>query len=237
LNLQDTQILFNAVSSSMANKNTHLRLKARALRENKEMPLDDIVERLGVARTTVYEWIKDIPIPRTVKQQGAQKNAQKNAALAQKQKWEKIRQDSYQEGWSEAPTLLQDQLFRDFIVLYMGEGYKKSRNQVAICNSNPRIMKIAQRWISTMSPQSTIGYWLHYHGDQDAEGLVAFWKEELKLGAPQVVKCVKKGNSGELKGRNWNCQYGVFTIRTGNTRLRSKIQAWMNYIQAEWEEV
>lgn len=36
------------------------------------MTLDDIVDCLQLPKTTIYYWIKDIPIPRTQKQTAAQ---------------------------------------------------------------------------------------------------------------------------------------------------------------------
>lgn len=46
----------------------HLREKAIYLRTKHNMTLDEIIEHLGLPRTTIYYWIKDIPIPKTQKQ-------------------------------------------------------------------------------------------------------------------------------------------------------------------------
>ena len=42
----------------------HLRLKARELRIEKQLTLDELVERLALPKSTVYYWIKDLPLGR-----------------------------------------------------------------------------------------------------------------------------------------------------------------------------
>jgi hypothetical protein len=48
---------------AMSNKYAHLRQRAVELRTERQMSLDEIVERLQLPKTTIYYWIKDIPIP------------------------------------------------------------------------------------------------------------------------------------------------------------------------------
>ncbi|MBC7812657.1 MAG: hypothetical protein H7175_15990, partial [Burkholderiales bacterium] len=120
----------------MAYKYAHLRAKAIQLRTEKQMTLDEIIECLKLPKTTIYGWIKDLPIPQTEKQSAARlrashKNRDNAAAL---------RQQAYQRGWEEAPELLKDATFRDFVVLYMAEGYRRDRNVVSIANSNSQII-------------------------------------------------------------------------------------------------
>ena len=49
----------------MAQRYDHLRDKAIELRTWHNMTLDDIGERLALPKTTIYSWIKDLPIPYT----------------------------------------------------------------------------------------------------------------------------------------------------------------------------
>jgi len=57
----------------MAQRYDHLREKAIQLRTQHHMTLEEIMERLALPKTTIYYWIKDIPIPRTEKQTEAQR--------------------------------------------------------------------------------------------------------------------------------------------------------------------
>jgi hypothetical protein len=57
----------------MAHRYDHIREKAVSLRTEQHLTLDEIVERLSLPKTTIYHWIKDIPIPTTEKQTAAQR--------------------------------------------------------------------------------------------------------------------------------------------------------------------
>src|SRR6266487_4621846 len=104
----------------MARRYEHLRDKAIELRTQHNMTLEDIVERLSLPKTTIYYWIKDLPIPRTEKQS----DAQRARAAQVKQKYTLLREVAYEEGVALAPELLKDPTFRDFVVLYIPEAAK-----------------------------------------------------------------------------------------------------------------
>lgn len=131
----------------MARRYDHLREKAISLRTQQQMTLEDIVERLKLPKTTVYYWIKDIPIPRTAKQT----LGQVNGTQAMQAKFSALREQAYQQGVAEASELLKDPSFRDFVVLYMAEGYKRNRNAVSIANSDAAIVKLGNFWISQLT--------------------------------------------------------------------------------------
>jgi transcriptional regulator with XRE-family HTH domain len=41
----------------------YVREKARELRCNKKLTIDELAERLAISRSTIYYWVKDLPIP------------------------------------------------------------------------------------------------------------------------------------------------------------------------------
>ena len=131
----------------MTRRNEHLREKAIQLRVEHNMTLNEIVERLKLPKTTVYGWIKHIPIPRTVRQT----EAQQRGTAAMQAKYAQLRDDAYQQGLDEAPELLKDMRFRDFVVLYMAEGYKKGPNAVSFVNSDPAMIVLANQIITSIT--------------------------------------------------------------------------------------
>jgi excisionase family DNA binding protein len=40
-----------------------LREKARTLRKERQFTIDELAERLALSRSTIYYWVKDLPIP------------------------------------------------------------------------------------------------------------------------------------------------------------------------------
>ena len=212
----------------MARKYDHLREKAIALRTEKNLTLDEIVERLALPKTTVYYWIKDIPIPRTDKQT----EAQQKGTLAMKVKYASWREEAYQQGCDEAPELLQDMGFRDFVVLYMAEGFKRNRNVVSFVNSDARMIALANKWIVKFT-NNQIDYHVQYHADHDVEQLKRYWGKIVAIDL-ELIKPIRKSNSNELSGRQFRSVYGVFMVRTGDTYFRARLEAWMDYVKAQW---
>jgi len=212
----------------MAYKYAHLRAKAIQLRTEKQMTLDEIIECLKLPKTTIYHWIKDLPIPQTEKQSAARLRAshknRDNAAV--------LRQQAYQRGWDEAPELLNDLTFRDFVVLYMAEGTKRNRNVVAFVNSDTRMVVLAHRWIKLLT-QNKMDYHLQCHADHDEDELKAYWANLVGI-EPSNIKTIRKSNSGQLSGRNFRSQYGLLTVRVGDTYLRARLEAWMDFIKQQW---
>src|SRR5690606_2703886 len=119
----------------------------------------------SLPKTTVYYWIKDIPIPYTEKQT----EAQRRGTQASKLKYALLREEAYQQGYDEAPVLLQDLSFRDFVVLYMAEGTKRARSRVEFVNSDVRMLKLAKRWLTEFADESRMRYRIQYHADQDID--------------------------------------------------------------------
>ncbi len=212
----------------MAIKYKHLREKAIYLRTQHHMTLEEIMERLALPKTTVYYWIKDIPIPRTEKQS----EAQRNGTAAMKAKYAALREDAYQQGLAEAPELLQNPLFRDFVVLYMAEGYKRNRNQIAFVNSDSAIVKLGHYWIRHFSQRKLL-YTLQYHADHNVEELQLYWASLLDI-SPHIIKPVRKSNSNQLSGRQFRSVYGLLTVGVSDTYFRSRLEAWMDIVKSEW---
>jgi hypothetical protein len=147
----------------------YLNLRARALRIEQHLTLDQLVERMALPRTTVYEWIKDLPLARPRSSAGQRKGTE-----AMQAKYRRLREDAYAQGRAEFAELRVTPTFRDFVVLYVAEGYKRDRNAVRIGNSDERIVALAAGWIGRLSAKR-LSYGLQYHADQDLNDLRAFW--------------------------------------------------------------
>lgn len=210
----------------MAKKYDHLKEKAKELRLQ-GLSVGEICNRLKLSKGTVWYWIKNIPLQR--------KKLKPNhlaASNANKEKHKKLRKEAYESGKSSFKKLSEDPTFRDFVCMYLGEGYRKNKNQVAIGNSNPQIVKLSKKWIIKLS-SNKVEYRIQYHQDQDLEKLKDFWSSALEISKDEI-KFQRKSNSGKLNGRKWRSEYGILTVRTSDTYLRSKIQAWMDIVQADW---
>jgi hypothetical protein len=190
--------------------------------------IDELAERLALSRSTVYYWVRDLPLKRETRANTGQRRGNR----AMRHKYRLLREAAYQEGRESFDQLATDPTFRDFVCLYLAEGYKRDRNSVAICNSDEAVLRLALYWISRLARKQP-EFSIQYHADQHLPELSAFWSGVLGI-APGAIRYQRKSNSGELKGRQWRCRHGVLTARVGDTYLRARLQAWMDRLRSDW---
>jgi hypothetical protein len=211
----------------------YLREKARELRTKNKLSLDEIAERLALGKTTVWYWIRDLPDPaikhrdtrgrRRVREDTARRNRTQSKAL---------RDAAYRQGVQEFDRLDREPGFRDFVCMYIGEGYKRCRNTVSVANSDPRVIELCDYWIRRFSGNQ-VRYSFQYHADQDPNELIKFWSDLLD--APRsAFSYQRKSNSGQLNGRQWRSVHGVLSIRACDTQFRARLQAWIDQVKEGW---
>lgn len=87
-------------------------------------------------------------------------DGQRKGTFAMQSKYRQLRADAYAQGVAEWDELIEVPTFRDFIVLSIAEGYKRSLRQ-----------------LSTRTPVVTV----QYHRDQSEHELRTFWGEVLAV--------------------------------------------------------
>jgi hypothetical protein len=204
----------------------YVREKARELRVERRLSIVEIAERLALPKTTVFYWVRDIPLGRP------RRENPHPGTRAMQRKFRLLREEAYKDGVESFPVLAVDPTFRDFVCMYIGEGYKRSRNSISISNADPRVIVLATRWLSALS-RNKLQFSVQYHADQDTRWLSEFWASTLGI-TPAEVRMLPKANSGRLGGRVWRCKYGVLAVTTCDTLLRARLQAWMDCVQDQW---
>jgi excisionase family DNA binding protein len=210
----------------------YLRDKARQLRSSKGMTIDELAARLSISRTTIYYWVRDIPIPGGRSGGGWPESARRKGTLAMQRKYRALREAAYETGRLEFGELAAAPGFRDFVCLYLAEGSKRSRNVVAICNSDPAIVSLGARWIRRFAA-NPLSYSIQYHADQNLTELRTFWSQQLSID-PASIRLQRKSNSNGLSGRTWRSRYGVLTVGAADTSFRARLEAWMDCLRESW---
>jgi len=209
----------------------YIKEKAIQLRIEKQMTVPDIAHHLKIAKSTIYEWLLAYPLKDRTKKQT---QAQINGTRTMQAKYKKKRDDAYNMGWKEAPELLKDPFFRDFVNMYLAEGFRKTKNEVSIGNSNYKIMLMCQYFVIKYgNPDNRLEYRIQIHADQDEQEIRAYWGDKMSI-LPESITLQRKSNSGQLSGRNFRSEYGVLTMRASDTYFRSRLQGWMDYLQKLW---
>lgn len=204
----------------------YLRERARELRVRKKLSLDEIAVRLALPKTTVYYWIRDLPLGR------ARRENPYTGARRMQAKYRRLREEAYERGLVEYDELARLPTFRDFVVLYIAEGYKRTRHAVSICNSDPTIVAMAASWLRRLSGK-TPTLRVQHHADQEVEALRAFWADTAGVD-PARIRFYLKTNSSQLRTRVWRCAYGVAAVGVFDTTLRARMQAWIDRLHRDW---
>lgn len=206
----------------------YLRQRARQLRVERRLSLDEIAERLALPKTTVWYWIKDLPLGR--ERRASPGGRKGNRAM--RAKYKRLRDEAYAHGLVEYNELVCIPTFRDFVVRYIAEGYKRDRNVVSIANSDPAVVAMSVSWLRRLSNRQPVIRAQH-HADQRPAELTAFWSATTGL-PPSAVRLLPTSNSGSLRGRVWRCRHGVAAVDVYDTLLRARLQAWIDRVTISW---
>jgi hypothetical protein len=208
----------------------YLREKARQLRSEKDLTIDEIAERLAVGRTTVFYWVGDMPRPARCKARTGPPRFFGTKAM--QAKYKRVREEARVLGEWEFPRLARDPVFRDFVCLYIAEGYKRNRNRVSVANSDPTVIMVAAQIIRCFSTRE-LDCSVQFHADQNLAEIRRFWAGELDV-EPESIKLQRKSNSSQLKFRKWRSRHGVISIGVNDTALRARLQGWINSLKKQW---
>jgi transcriptional regulator with XRE-family HTH domain len=209
---------------------SYLKEKARQLRTKRKLTLDEIADRLALPRTTIYSWIRDLPVPRPAGVWPEAARAKGNRAM--QAKYRRLRDEAYDAGTREFDSLAREPDLIHFVILFITEGYKRSRNSLSIANSDPAVIHVANKWFLRLAARPPV-YSVQYHADQDVQTLRAYWAEELGCDANRI-RVQRKSNSNHLNGPAWRSEHGVLAVTVHDTYLRSRMQSWVDRVRAAW---
>ncbi len=202
------------------------------MRLERRLTIDEISERLALPRSTVFHWVRDIEISRADFGSRPRSPAQQRVARLNQERAAAVRRAAYDRGVAEFGSLDALPTFRDFVCMYIGEGTKRDRHKVALCNSDPAVIRLASTWMHRFA-RNPIRHSLQFHADQSPLELRLFWGGLLGV-EPDAIRCQRKSNSGRLAGRSWRSRHGVLTVECCDVLFRARLGAWMDLVRCDW---
>jgi transcriptional regulator with XRE-family HTH domain len=156
-----------------------LQARARLLRAE-GMTMPDIASKLGVARSSVSLWTKDVPFvagPRRPRPRGPnvlarRKQAEIETLLAEGRAW--------------IGALSEREFLMAGVALYAGEGSKRD-GSVTFANSDPRMMTFFVAWLRHFFEvdESRLRVRVYLHEGLDLEAAHVFWSSVTGVPIPQ----------------------------------------------------
>lgn len=195
-----------------------------------------IGEKLNVAKSTLSNWLTNIPfVPNAEVLQRVGRAKLKSALYKQRIKFENIARMK-REATKDVGKLSSRDLFMLGIGLYLGEG-SKSHEEVRIVNADPTIIKLGIRWLKEFGGvhREHLRVAVHGYPDHKINKLVNFWSKELNIPIGQFIKTQidTRLNKSILKRRKLPYGTAHVYVRGGGTllwgvkNLHRKIMGWI----------
>ncbi|MCH1434212.1 MAG: hypothetical protein L7U56_00960 [Acidimicrobiales bacterium] len=157
--------------------------RARTLRAQ-SWTLADIAAELGVARSSVSTWVRDVdfePSPRRT----ARRRRPNKLQRAKAEEIERLRA----EGIERVGKLTEREFLMADLGLYAGDG-AKSGNEVKFANSNPDLIRLFCDWLRTFFEidEARLRVRLYLHEGLDLDAAVRHWEAVTSISTSQFNK-------------------------------------------------
>lgn len=194
------------------------------LRREESLSLSEISDRLGIAKSTVSKYCKNIKPKnpeRLVKKQS--ENAIKGS-LANKIKADGKKTQQRAKAIKRWKALKDDPKFTLFWGLYLGEG-RKCDYAVRIANNNPDIIKIAYDSFLWIWPECRLQALVKFYDSHDETKCFEFWERLL----PKAEITTKKVTDKRIKEYYWcdRCPFGLCDLGFNDVLASVDINEWM----------
>lgn len=195
-----------------------------------------IKDKLGISKSTLSNWLGNIPFTpneEVIKRTG---EAQLKSALYKcRLKLENIAKMK-KEAETEVGNISPRDMFMLGIGLYLGEG-SKSQEEVRVVSSDPVILRLAIKWLKRFGGIKLCHFRMAIHGypDHDVSKLLDFWSKSLDIPVNQFIKTTIDIRQNKSSYKRRKLLYGTahLYVRSGGTlalgvkNLHRKIMGWI----------
>lgn len=195
-----------------------------------------ISENLGVPKSTLSGWFKQLRYSQKIKRRLSSIAIQKFSANINT--WNKIRAEKYLEqrnatiekAADQIPNITKDNLLFFGLGLFWAEGSKKERFSVRFANSDPAIIlfwiKFLEQYCGISINSITVS--IHLHPNISDEAAKNYWSKLLGLPLSQFRKSQTVVSlRSQYKRASNTLPYGTCHIRVNNSKLKQNIDGWL----------
>lgn len=220
-----------------------VRDEARRLRKEEGLAITDICRRLGVSKSSVSVWVRDIELTQEQKdalhRQHYAYKAQANGGRTNAKKFRALRETYQEEGRVKARE--RDPLHIAGCMLHWGEG-AKARNVLNLANSDADLVcfyvKFLQESLQVPTEEISFRVYCYISNGIPQEEIETYWLKRLNLPESCLRKTVvnPQPKSSQQKGRK--LLYGVCSVSVYSTQLVQHvfgaIQEYTGIDKPEW---
>ena len=219
-------------------------LEARKLRATEGLALNEISKKLGVSKSSVSNWVRDVILTNEQIQKLNEQNPLYNKSIsggkARSKYFRDLRKSYQQNGKDKAKQ--RSWLHTTGCMLYWAEGGKGSTS-VIFSNSDSEMMKIFLRFLQeemfVCKNKIVLSVNVHLNNGLTLEQVEQYWLKELKLPKEclrkSIVSKLPKTSSGKKKNK---LPYGVARIVVHDVEIlqhiSGAIQEYGNFSNDKW---
>ncbi len=181
------------------------------LYNQQKLSMAEIAERLGCSQNKVAYWMEKHGIPRR----------DISEAIYQ---WINPNGDPFDVRLPVSEN--EHDLFRLAIGLYIGEGKKRGHKDVAIANTDPRVIRVFLKFLREICRvnEDKIWAWINIFDDVDLEMAQLYWEQVTRLLRSQFYRPTVRPRRG---GTYLNVsEYGTLTVGVSNKKLLEMVLNW-----------
>ena len=195
----------------------------------------DIQQQLGISRSTLCDWFKDIPWSQHLK---AQKTSvtwkpqhMQRMRTARLQKLENLYKDMSIQAAREYERYRKEPLFWAGLMAYAGEGDKRTKHLIRITNTEAYIHRIFVLFVEKylLFPKEYIKLALLLYPDHIESTCKEVWSNALSIPKENFHKSHVLQGKEKVK----RLQYGICMSIIPNTALKKKLLTWISLAQDE----
>jgi hypothetical protein len=199
--------------------------QARAMRA-RNMTLHDIATELGVSKSSVSLWVRDVPFTPSKRRTGPQKRSHplREAKLAQIAALNA-------EGLDRIGTLTDDSFFAAGVALYAGEG-SKTDGAVKFANTDPAMVSFFCAWLRRffLIDERRLRVRVYLHEGLDLDAAEAHWSGVTGVPREQFGKSyrAKPDPSIRRNKHEFGCVYISYACAPTHRRIMGLVRALLS---------
>ncbi len=200
-----------------------------------------IISRLGVAKSTLSSWLKEVPYkPNETIRQRVKSGLMRSVETRNQNRIKSIK-SAKQYGKKEIGVLSQRDLMMLGLGLYIGEG-SKLYEQVRVINSDPDIIRLAMRWFREVCGvgEDNFSIAIHLYPDTSISEVKKFWSDITGIRLRQFGKTQVDRRLNKSLKKKRKLPYGTahITIKSlGDKRLGVELhRRIIGWIEAVYDQ-
>ena len=209
------------------------KFKARKLR-SKGWSVKSIEKELGVARSSVSIWVRDIKLTKKqlevlyLNKKTGQLRGSIIAAMNKQKKRKETVEKLKKQGVREIGKLTRRDRFIAGIAMYFAEGAKTDQG-LSFSNSDPIAISFMMKWLREFChiPEEKFRGRIYLHDNLNEKRAKKFWSGLISIPLEQFTKSyiVKNDSNRFRKTKN---QHGVFSIVISDVNMLRRIMGWIS---------